>query len=101
MSTNDRRAELRLELIKQIVHMGYPEAFAAEIAKQLGTEKTMDRMIRYLHLAKPRSAEEIADEMMAICEDRARWQKKKAAEYYNVRYNELLECGLGTEEEPE
>ena len=64
----------------------------------LGSEKTMRRMTAYLHNAKPRSAEEIADEMLAIMSDRERWTKKKEAEEANAKYNELLYFGLGQDE---
>ena len=57
----------------------------------------MSRMIGYLHHAKPRSAEEIADEMLAIMSDRERWIKKKEAEQANAKYNELLYYGLSSE----
>ena len=79
--------------------MGYPKEFGIAIANNLRTEKTMSRMIGYLRNAKPQSAEEIADEMLAIMEDRERWTKKKEAEYYNAKYNEMLYFGLGTEDE--
>ena len=85
----DERARLRRELIETIVHMGYPEEFGAAVADNLRTEKTMSRMIGYLHHARPRSMEEIADEMLAIMEDRERWTRKKSAEYYNMKYNEM------------
>ena len=86
------------ELIEAIVHMGYPEEFGKAIAKNLGSEKTMRRMTAYLYAAKPRSAEEIADEMLAIMSDRERWIKKKEAEEANAKYNELLYFGLGQDE---
>ena len=82
------------DLIETIVHMGYPEEFGKVIAKNLGSEKTMRRMTAYLHAAKPRSAEEIADEMLAIMSDRERWIAKKEAEKANARYNEILNEGL-------
>ena len=44
-------------------------------------------------------AEEIADEMLAIMEDRNRWIQKKEAEYYNAKYNEMLYNGLGVEDD--
>ncbi len=87
------------ELVEAITNMGYPEEFGKAIAKSLGSEKTMERMTAYLHQAKPRTAEEIADEMLAIQSDRDRWVKKKEAEYYNSKYNQLLNEGLGGEEE--
>ena len=95
----DEREELRKELIGTLVRMGYPSSFGEAIADNLRTEKPMRRMIGYLAQAKPRSAEEIADEMLAIMEDRQRWIRKKEAEYYNSRYNELLYYGLGEEED--
>ena len=100
------RARLRRELIETIVHMGYPEEFGAAVADNLRTEKTMSRMIGYLHHARPRSMEEIADEMLAIMEDRERWIRKKSAEYYNMKYNEMRDwmaeaAESGELEEPE
>lgn len=85
-------------LIRTITRMGYPEEFGIAIARNLGSEKMMTRMTAYLDHARPRSAEEIADEMLAIMEDRDRWIKKKEAEYYNSKYNEMLYYGLGDEE---
>ena len=78
------------DLIEAIVRLGYPEEFGKTIAKNLGSEKTMRRMTAYLYSAKPRSAEEIADEMLAIMSDRERWIAKKEAEEANARYNEYL-----------
>ncbi len=78
------------DLIAAIVRMGYPEEFGKAIAKNLGSEKTMRRMTAYLKNAKPRSAEEIADEMLAIMSDRERWIEKKESERANARYNEML-----------
>lgn len=95
----NQRQRIHQELVQTIVRMGYPEEFGKAIADSLGTEMTMDRMIRYLGHARPRSAEEIADEMLAIVDDRDRWVKKKANEYYNRKYNELLYYGLGVEED--
>ena len=93
------RTKIRNELVQTIVCMGYPESFGNSIAENLRTEKTMSRMIRYLNHAKPGSAEEIADEMLAIMEDRERWIQKKSAQYYNSRYNEILYYGFEGDEE--
>ena len=87
------------ELIETLVRMGYPEELGKAIAKNLGSEKTMRRMTAYLRSAKPRSAEEIVDEMLAIMSDRERWIRKKEAEEANARYNELLYYGIGENEE--
>ncbi len=97
----NEREKIRQELIETIVRMGHPREFGVLIAGNLGTEKTMSRMIGYLKHARPRSAEEIADEMLAIVDDRDRWVRKKSAEYYNRKYNELLYYGFGLEDEGE
>ena len=97
MSAHESWKEAYRELVDTIVKMGYPEDFGKLIAKNLGSEKTMRRMTAYLRNAKPRSAEEIADEMLAIMSDRERWIQKKEAEQANARYNELLYYGLGEE----
>ena len=97
----DRREQIYRDLVQTLVRMGYPKEFGAVIADNLRTEKTMSRMIGYLKQASPRSADEIADEMLAIMEDRERWIRKKTAEYYNSKYNELLWYGIGGETEEE
>ncbi len=97
----NERERITEELIKQLVKMRYPAEFGAAIANNLRTENSMSRMIRYLRNANPRSAEEIADEMLAIMEDRNRWVQKKEAEYYNAKYNEMLYNGLGVDDEEE
>ena len=95
----DKREQIHRDLVRTIVRMGYPESFGKSIANNLRTEKAMTRMIGYLRHARPRSAEEIADEMLAIMEDRERWIQKKSAQFYNSRYNEILNYGLEGDEE--
>ena len=58
----------------------------------------MDRMTSYLNNVKPKKAELVVDEMLAICSDIARWKDKKESERANAKYNEILYFGL--EEEP-
>ena len=82
------------KLIDAVAGLGYPEEFGREIAKNLGSEKMMRRMTAYLRAANPRSAEEIADEMLALMSERESWVKKKQAEQANAKYNELLNYGL-------
>ena len=94
MNTSDSWKEAWRELVGTIKAMGYPEEFGQAIAKNLGSEKTMRRMTAYLYSARPRSAEEIADEMLAIMEDRERWIRKKEAERANARINQILNEGL-------
>ena len=87
------------ELVSAIKQLGFPGELGEGIAKQLGSPKAMQRMLGYLYYEKPRSAELIVDEMLAICSDIDRWKDKKMAEEANARYNEILYYGLDTEDE--
>ena len=98
MNTQEAWKAAYRDLIETVVRMGYPEEFGKVIAKNLGSEKTMRRMTAYLKNAKPRSAEEIADEMLAIMSDREQWIAKKEAEEANARYTQLLNENLFDED---
>jgi len=87
------------QLVSVVKQLGFPEELGQQIAKQLGSPKAMNRMVLYLYNVKPRSAELVVDEMLAICSDIDAWRNKKASEEANARYNEMLYYGLGTEEE--
>ena len=89
----------RDELVRNIERLGFPAELGEEIAKNLCSPKAMERMNAYLFYVKPRSAELIVDEMLAICSDIESWRERKAAQEANARYNELLNCGFGIEEE--
>lgn len=84
----------RDELVSAVSELGFPKALGEQIAKQLGSPKAMDRMLSYLYNVKPKTAELIVDEMLAICSDIDAWHDKKAAEEANAKYNELLNYGL-------
>ena len=88
----------RDELVSAIKQLGFPGELGEQIAKQLGSPKAMDRMLAYLYNVKPRTAELIVDEMLAICSDVDNWHNKKAAEEANARYNEILYYGIDKEE---
>ena len=94
MTSLERATE---DLIQTLRKMGYPESFGLLIAANLRTEKMIGRMIGYLKNAKPQSDAEIADEMLAIMDDRDRWIQKKMSEYYNSKYNEYLNSSLREE----
>lgn len=94
MTSLERATE---DLIQTLRKMGYPESFGLLIAANLRTEKMIGRMIGYLKNAKPQSDTEIADEMLAIMDDRDRWTQKKMSEYYNSKYNEYLNSSLREE----
>ena len=87
-------AQARAELIDAVKQLGFPDALGKEVAKNLGSPKAMGRMTAYLHYVKPRKAELVVDEMLAIMSDVAAWKNKKECERANARYNEILQSGL-------
>ena len=89
-------ARKRDELVSAVEQLGFPGSLGEQVAKQLGSPKAMDRMLAYLYNVKPRKAELIVDEMLAICSDIDTWHNKKAAEEANAKMNDLLNYGLGT-----
>ncbi len=97
MST--KREILFRNVTEAVRKQGYPEELGIGIAQILRTEMALDRMLRYLAHMGPLSAEEIVDEALAISEERDRWAQKKAAEYYNSKYTELLNGDLFGEAE--
>lgn len=85
--------ELLEGLIDAVEEKGLPREFGALIAGQLGTEKTMTRMLAYLKKAGPIGAEEIADEMLAIKAEFEGYRQKKILEYYNKKNNQMMNAG--------
>jgi hypothetical protein len=75
-------------LVKEVTKLGYPAEFGQLLAANLGTEKAIRRLANYVANNQPGSAEDIADEMLAICDDRDHWREKKEAEYYNAKVTE-------------
>ena len=90
-------AVARDELVEAMVQLGFQKELGDLMAKNLGSPNAMERMIAYLHYVKPKSAELVVDEMLAICSDIGRWKEKKASEEANARYNEILYFGLEDE----
>lgn len=79
-----RKEAARAALVAAIEDLGYPAEFGEVIAHELGGEKSMRRMTAYLRGADPHSPEEIADEMLAILEQRNRWVEQKISERANA-----------------
>ena len=98
--TDNQREWVRTkdQLVSAVRQLGFPEELGEQIARQLGSPKAMDRLLSYLYNVKPRSAELIVDEMLAICSEIEAWREKKASEDANASYNEMLYYGLGTDE---
>ncbi|MBO4781112.1 MAG: hypothetical protein J5522_01840 [Lachnospiraceae bacterium] len=94
MNGNYEWLRTKERLISELKTLGFPKELGDEVARQLGGIKAMERMIAYLKYVKPRSAELVVDEMLAICSEIGAWRKKKEAEEANSAYNELLDEGF-------
>lgn len=94
MNGNYEWSRTKERLISELKTLGFPKELGDEVARQLGGIKAMERMIAYLKYVKPRSAELVVDEMLAICSEIGAWRKKKEAEEANSAYNELLDEGF-------
>ena len=100
MTGNQREwARTKEQLVSAVRELGFPEELGEQVARQLGSPKAMNRMLSYLYHVKPRSAELIVDEMLAIYSEIDAWREKKASEEANAGYNEMLYYGLGVEDE--
>ena len=99
INTKIEGARTRDELIAEVAALGFPKELGEAIAKELGSPKAMNRMIGYLTKVKPKSAELIVDEMLAISSEISAWKEKKASEAANAAYNDMLNRGLGTEDD--
>ncbi len=99
--TEEQRAwaRAREELVEAVVQLGFPEALGNEIAKNLGSEKAMRRMTAYLWYVKPKSAEILVDEMLAIRSDITAWREKKESEEASARYYQMRRQGFTDREE--
>lgn len=87
------------ELVRTVERLGFPAQLGEAVAKHLGSPKAMERMIAYLENVKPRREDLLVDEMLAIRSEMDAWREKKASEEANARYNEILNYGLGTEDD--
>ncbi|MCR5629987.1 hypothetical protein [Eubacterium sp.] len=69
-------AKAREELIREVVALGFPEELGDALVKNLGSPQAMYRMTVYLQNVKPKKAEMVVDEMLAICSDIGIWKEK-------------------------
>lgn len=82
------------ELLRELKGLGFPEELGDAIARQLGSPRAIRRMTAYLYNVRPKSAELVVDEMLAICSEIDAWKEKKASEKANAKYNYILNYGL-------
>ena len=88
LADRDARDEARDVLASACEAAGWPRELADLLASQLRSEKAMSRMAAYMRGVRPTSMEEIADEMLAIIEERDRWVERKISEHANAKITE-------------
>ena len=93
------RSEMSMELYEMMLDRGYPEEFCDLISKNLNTDFTATRMMGYLYRYSNPRLEDVADEMLAILDDRNRIMEKKELEEINKKWNEFLHTGIPDEDE--
>ncbi len=94
MASRETYAQAYREFMTAAGEIGLPEEVSRIIARNLSSPIGLRRMASYLRNAHPRSMEEIADEMVALMEDREAWIRKKQAEESSNRYNEWLNSDM-------
>ncbi len=100
MTDNQKEwARAKERLVVAVTQLGFPQELGEQVAIQLGSPKAMRRMTVYLYNEKPRTAEIVVDEMLAICSEIEAWRSKKEAEEANAKYSEMLYYGLGNEDD--
>lgn len=77
------------DLIAAACELGFPPEFGQALAAGLGGEKSLRRMSAYLRSARPTSMEEVADELVAIVDQRDSWVERKKNAYYQEKLNEF------------
>lgn len=96
------RSEKSMKLYHILMDRGYPEPFCEQVTRNLNTDFTAGRMIGYLaHYSRKLPMEEIADEMLAILDDRNRIMQKKEMENVNRAWNEFLADGFAEQGDTE
>ena len=88
----------RNNLMNAVRALGFPEELGEAIVKNLGSPKAMDRMRAYLENVKPKSAELVVDEMLAICSEIETWRDKKESQEANATISTFLRYGLTDED---
>jgi len=88
----------RDRLLEAVRSLGFPDDLGNAIVKNLGSPKAMDRMTVYLENIKPKKAELVVDEMLAIMSDIEAWRERKASREANAAYNDIMYYGLDNDE---
>ena len=89
----------RDRLASAVSALGFPAEFADVLARQLKSQKAIDRMTAYVEQAHPETVEMIVDEMLAICAEIDAWREKKEAREAQAGYNAWLNLNRGRGED--
>lgn len=84
MVTEHERKEAREALIDAAAQLGLPLEFGELMARELRTTTAMRRMQAYLLGVRPHRMEDIADELLAIAEQRDTWFEQKRNDQANA-----------------
>lgn len=91
------RTEISMQLYQMMMDCGYPENLCDFVTRNLNTDYTATRMIRYLSHYSNLPDVEVVDEMLAILSDRNAIIRKKEAEQAQAKLNEIYRFGLDIE----
>lgn len=78
------RDELARAVVREIERCGFPREFGYVVTRELGGPWSLTRMLGYLRGVRPTSADDIADELLAILADRDRIVRQQQAEQSNA-----------------
>ena len=84
MATEEERIRAREGLVDAAIRVGLPPEFGQLMARELRSAVAMDRMRAHLLGVRPSRMEDIADEMLAIMEQRDAWIEQKRSEEANA-----------------
>lgn len=87
--------DARESLKAALATLGYPEEFALLLASELRSDNAISRLAGYVRSARPKSMEEIVDEMLTIRDLNQSWRERKIAEHAQAQvtrfYNRVRE----------
>ena len=71
----------REQLVVAVRAVGFPAELGELLASELRSDAACERLAKYVRAARPKSAEEIVDEMLAIRDLNRAWRDRKIAEH--------------------
>ena len=93
------RSPKSMELYARLREGGFPAPVCELICSRLNTDYTAQRMLGYLNYFPSPRLEDLADEMVAILNDRSLIAEKHEYFRTNSEWNMYLNYGFGTEED--